>query len=444
MTTLDSSLHDLLLVDNPWLAAEVLPGDSSGWYAARLPDRLVRRQLSKGTRERWRLADRAHLVVGPRQAGKSTTMRAHFAEIGEPALFLDCEQPLIREWCRSAPLFLQQIETQIGEPVPLFFDEAQHLDEAGLFVKGLVDRSWPRPIFVTGSSSFHLGAKTRESLAGRATRTRVLPFTLAETLQDLSDLRPVARADAVHRRLERHWIYGGYPEVWLADEPEPLLLELVEAIILRDASDLFRIGRPDAFRRLLRLAAHQVGSLVNLSEWAGVLGISRDTVSSYLEILASSHVTVTLPPFAGGKRSEITSQPKIYVVDNGIRHQVLRNFEPSATRVDRGAVVENWVFGELWKALPADATLHFWRSAGGAEVDFVVVRGDVIVGIEVKAGGQTEKIPRGARSFVDAYRPAVLAFACGRPGHRTTLGSTDVRWIPFDAVASLVRELFPA
>ena len=58
--------------------------------------------------ERWDESDRAHLVIGPRQAGKSTAIWAHLAQRGEPALFLDCEQELVREWCRSAPLFLAE------------------------------------------------------------------------------------------------------------------------------------------------------------------------------------------------------------------------------------------------------------------------------------------------------------------------------------------------
>ena len=70
-------------------------------------------------------------------------------------------------------------------------------------------------------------------------------------------------------------------------------------------------ARPDAFRRLLRLAASQVCSLVNYAEWASILGIKRDTVVSYVEILESSHVVVSLRPFSGGRRSEITSRPKL-------------------------------------------------------------------------------------------------------------------------------------
>jgi predicted AAA+ superfamily ATPase len=164
-----------------------------------------------------------------------------------------------------------------------------------------------------------------------------------------------------------------------------VLADLVEAIILRDASDLHRVARPEAFRRLLRLAAGQAGNLVNVAEWSALLGISRDTADAYVEILETAHVLVRLPPFAGGKRSELTGRPKVFLVDNGIRNQLLGDFRPLHDRIDAGAVVENWVFGELWKWLPQGATLHYWRSTSNAEVDFVVVLSEGTIGVEAKA-----------------------------------------------------------
>src|SRR4029077_17274175 len=106
-----------------------------------------------------------------------------------------------------------------------------------------------------------------------------------------------------------------------AENPEVLLSDLLESMVLRDASDLFRIGRPDAFRQLLRLLAGQAGSLVNLSEWASILGIARDAVASYPDILEASHLILSLTPFAGGKRVELTARPKIYLLDNGLRNR---------------------------------------------------------------------------------------------------------------------------
>ena len=436
---MDRDLQTILLHDNPWIED---PGALGRWLGSHLPETFIPRDILDSAGGRWRESDRAHLVVGPRQAGKSTAIWAHLGTVGKPALFIDCEQSLVQLWCRSAPLFLADLGEVATSPVTLFFEEAQHLENAGLFLKGIVDRGVGAPVLVTGSSSFHLGAKVRESLAGRATRERLLPLSLAEVSHDLESLPGLAHSHASEERLERHLVYGGYPDVWLGDSPEALLADLVEAIILRDASDLFRIGRPDAFRRLLRLAASQACNLVNLSEWASILGISRDTVASYLEILEASHVVAMVPPYAGGRRSELTKTPKIFFIDNGIRNHLVHSFRRPAERVDSGPAVENWVFGELRKTLPFGMDIHFWRSTSKAEVDFVIDTGSAIVGLEIKAGAiGRPSIPRSARSFIEAYRPKRFLMVSTDRFDPERIGATEVSWITLDEVASTMEEL---
>jgi uncharacterized protein len=437
---MDRNLQTILLRDNPWLLD---PGSLGDWLRLRLPSTYLPRLAASKARERWGEPDRAHLVIGPRQAGKSTSLWAYLADRGEPALFVDCEQALVREWCRSAPLFLADLEGLTAQPVTLYFEEIQHLEEAGLFLKGLVDRRIGVPILVTGSSSYHLGARTRESLAGRATRTRLLPLSLAEVCQDLDEKPKILRDRLEEERLARLLAFGGYPAVWLSQTPEVLLTDLVEAVVLRDASDLFRITRPDAFRQLLRLIAGQTGSLVNLSEWASVLGISRDTVASYLEILESSHLIATLSPFAGGKRVELTSRPKVYLLDNGLRNHLLHDFRPLEERTDAGPLLENWVATELWKILPEGATLHFWRSSSGSEVDFVVVRGDRILPVEVKADRRGRPLlSRSLRSFLEAYQPVTALVVNPGLAHRDPMGGVEVEWILPSRLGEQVEEIF--
>ena len=429
-------LQAILLRDNPWLLDRERLGS---WLGSHVPARFVLRRAMERAAPRWRDSHRAHLVIGPRQAGKSTMLWAYLASLDEPALFLDCEQALLRGVCRSAPLFLESLEGLVPELPALFFDEVQHLDEAGLFVKGLVDRRPGRPLFVTGSASFHLRARTRESLAGRATRTHLLSFSLAEVCQDFDGLGRLLQERGRAERFARHVRVGGYPDVWLADSPAPLLQDLIEAFVLRDASDLFRIARPDAFRQLMHLLAQQVGSLVNLSEWASICGVSRDTVGSYLRILEESHVITTLRPFRGRRRSELTSRPKVYLLDTGLRNHLVGDLRTLQERADRGSLLECWVLGELCKTLPTQAPVHFWRSTSGAEVDFVVPLPDRLVAIEVKAQAMRRpRLPRAARSFIDAYQPERLVLVNLELEHEEALGATRILWTrPWNLDAAL-------
>ncbi len=385
---------------------------------------------------RWGEKNKAHLIIGPRQAGKSTTIWNWLHHLGKPVLFIDCEQKLVQDWCNSASFFVQDLESSFNSIPILFFEEVQHLKNAGLFIKGIVDRKLKTNILVTGSSAYHIRASTRESLAGRATRTRLLPFSWKEVCRDIKDDNPMAHELKIKKSIERHIIYGGYPEVWLSEHPETVLTDLLESFVLRDASDFSNIHRPDAFRTLLSLAAHQAGSLVNVSEWAQILKVDRQTVYSYLEILESAHILETVRPFTGGKRSELTRTPKIYWLDSGLRNRVLADFRTLETRQDKGPLLENWVFTEIRKALPALARLHFWRSTSGAEVDFVVVQEDRLLAVEVKAGQNPRRIiKRSLHSFTKAYRPYATCIVTGYSHSDEGYSEDKVSWVPAQNLA---------
>jgi predicted AAA+ superfamily ATPase len=432
----DRDLQTIVLSDNPWIQD---PSRLQSWLDAEVAPGYVERLQAPDVR-RWSDPRRAHLVIGPRQAGKSSLLRRWLSVRGGPALVLDCEQALIREWCRSAPLFLTELRDLVPVLPAILLEEAQHLTEAGLFVKGLIDRRYPEPILVTGSSSWQLGARTRESLAGRATRTLLLPFSLEEVAADAATQPPLLAVRTRQERFERHVRIGGYPDVWRSDDPRTLLTDLVEAFVIRDASDLFHIERPEAFRGLLHLAARQVGSLVNLSEWGALLGINHATVSSYLSLLEESHVVRLVRPFAGGKRSELTSRPKAFFLDVGLRNHLAADLRGLDERVDAGAVLENWVFTELAKALPLDRSIHFWRSTSGAEVDFVLRGGSSLVAVEVKAARLGRpKLPRAARSFIGAYSPHTLLVVNRGVEAEEDVDGCRVRWIHPTGLAAALR-----
>ena len=151
-----------------------------------------------------------------------------------------------------------------------------------------------------------------------------------------------------------------------------------------------------------------------------------------------------LRPFAGGRRSELTRAQKLFFVDTGIRHHLVGDFRALDERADAGSDLENWVFGELWKALPADAELRFWRSTSKAEVDFVVSAGSLLIGIEVKATRLARpQVSRSARSFVEAYEPRSLVVVNRGLRAREKLASTEILWVAPEDVATSLGALVP-
>jgi len=409
----------VLEADNPWL----IKSNLGEWYLRFLPENYIPRdtQLSPD--------HRVCLVVGPRQVGKSTLIWKYLSEKEKPALFLNCEEPALRQWLTSPALVWDDLCKLVDPLVPLFFEEVQQLPEAGLFLKGLVDRRIGVPIFATGSSSFDLESKTRESLAGRAIRHLMLPLSLHETAQE-PDYPEIMLNRHYQNQMQEMLCYGGYPTVVLSKEPEKELAGLVESFIIRDASDRFRIRYPAAFRKVLELSASQIGNLCNYSEWSALAGISNDTVSEYVNLLQETHILRLIRPFVGGKRAELTKSPKAYFLDNGIRNLVFGGFQPVENRPDRGALCENFAFTEIYKHInPLLDSIHYWRSKAGAEVDFVIKSRGRIAACEIKAGDLRGKLPRASRSFIEAYQPE-LFLAVGSHSHPSiSLGGTKVNFI---------------
>lgn len=342
---------------------------------------------------------------------------------------MNCEERAVRDWAISPALYVNGLEQLIPRNSVVFFEEIQHLGEAGLFLKGLCDRKTGYRFVATGSSSFELASKTRESLAGRANRHLLLPFSLKELTR--IDSGPAAlRERRAKKALEQLVVFGGYPTVYLGEKKEATLTGLVESFIIRDASDRFRIRHTDAFRKLLELMASQIGNLCNYSEWASSLGIAADTVKEYTSILEDAHVVIRIRPFVGGKRAEITSTPKVFFVDNGIRNRLFGGFGPFDSRPDKGALLENYVLTALAKHTnPLLDSIRYWRSKSGAEVDFVVERGGQLIGIEVKAGNARGKLTRSAHSFIDAYAPDHFWVVSDRAHDGFEKNRTEVKFI---------------
>ena len=438
---MNESLDRLLHESNPWVRR---PGVLRSECDARLPSRFVPRLADRELSPLLGDHRHAHLVIGPRQAGKSTLLWS-LVRGARALLYLDCEEPLVRAWCRSPTLFASEARDWLPPDGVLFLEEAQWLQEAGLFLKGLIDRASGWSVFATGSSSFHLLSRTRESLAGRATRHRVWPLSLQEVATAAPAAPPAALRAERRAAVERMLVWGSYPEAWTSDDPASVLHRLVEAFVVRDASDRFRIARLDAFRLLLELIAGQVGDLLNLSHLAEVLGIATSTVSDYLSLLEETHVTVRVRPFVGGKRAELTSTPKVFFVDNGVRNALRGGFERLGRRGDVGKLLESWVFTELHKRYPRPGDVRYWRTRNGAEVDFVLEpEPGRLIAVEVKAGARgRRKLPRSARSFVDAYAPDALLMVHRGEFAEELIGATRVRWVPVEALPEHLPEPSP-
>lgn len=390
--------------------------------------------------------DRAFLIVGPRQVGKSTMIWHQLKPFGRNILFLNMEDPLLNATCSNPAEFVSTYRKYYHFAKAIFFDEIQHMKEAGLFIKGIVDAKLNVPIWVSGSLSFDLHSKTRESLAGRAVKRKLYPFSTTELIDDQNPTNPIEKQHQIQKNVEPAMIFGTYPAVFLSEEIAHKMLflgDLVDSLILRDASDLFKIKRIDAFRKLLTILAGQIGNLINISEIASLCGVDSGTINSYIEILEESHIIKKIKPFAEGKRREVNGSPKIFFIDNGIRNRFLNSFSDQIDlRPDKGPLFENWVFTEIIKALPYQSELKFWRSKSKAEVDFIIEHGGKIYAIEVKASRLLKpNLGKSIHGFLSAYSIEKLAIVNFSFEFQHELNNTPIDFITHSQLHIWLHEM---
>ena len=286
----------------------------------------------------------------------------------------------------------------------LVIDEAQHIPEIGAKLKLIVDEIQGIHIMVSGSSSFDLFNKSGEPLVGRST-----PFLLTTFSQ--SEISQIENRLQTQQNLESRLIYGSYPEVVLMNSNEQrqeYLKNIVNSYLLKDILMVDGIKNASKMKELLQLISLQIGSEVSYEELGQRLGMSKNTVEKYLDLLSKTFVIFRLGAFSRNLRKEVTKAGKWYFYDVGIRNALVGAFNSLAIRQDVGALWENYLISERIKKNlnnHLNKDLYFWRTYDGQEIDFVEVSGDDIAAFELKWGERQVKIPS---AFAQTYEKSTF------------------------------------
>jgi predicted AAA+ superfamily ATPase len=156
---------------------------------------------------------------------------------------------------------------------------------------------------------------------------------------------------------------------------------------------------------LVQALALQVGSEVNYNELSQLIGVDRNTVIKYIDILEKGYVIFRLKSYSRNVRNEIKKGRKIYFYDNGIRNTIIGNFDELKLRVDRGALWENFLVSERIKQNKYKLTLarpYFWRTTQQQEIDYVEERSQQLQAFEFKWNPRKKvKLPK---TFTDNYK----------------------------------------
>lgn len=311
--------------------------------------------------------NRAILIFGPRQAGKTTLAKTLLTSFGKDGAYFNCELAEVRDhFIIGKP---EALKALIRDARVAVFDEAQTIQDIGVIIKAFIDTYPQQQIIATGSSSFDLANKINEPLTGRAFEFTLYPLSVFEIQQTLPDFS-IAHLHELMR-------LGSYPAVVAeANTPikEDILKNLATNYLYKDVYTYESIRNPRVFESLIKILALQIGSLVSVNELAQSLGISRMTVDKYLRLLEQSYIIKVVRPFSRNHRNEIKKAFKVYFLDVGVRNAIVGDVSLMSTRTDRGFVFENFFASERIKTLslePFSSKLMFWRTRSGEEIDFV-------------------------------------------------------------------------
>jgi predicted AAA+ superfamily ATPase len=333
------------------------------------------------------------LLTGPRQAGKTTLLKHAF---GRRCSYVSLDAPDMRAAATADPRgFLAEY------PPPAILDEMQHAPDLFSYVKEKVDadRGTAGQYFITGSQNLLLTARVSETLAGRAAVLRLWPLSRRELERQPTAALPWEapprgrrRGGVAHAALWRAMLRGGFPEIALAPRRDPQLWQssYLGTYLERDVRGLRQIGDLGSFQSFVRVLAARSGQLLNLSDVARDLGVAVNTAKAWLSVLEASYQVLIVRPYFANLGKRLVKMPKVYLTDTGLLAHLtgLRDPAHAASGPLSGALFETAVLSELVKALQSrgeEPRVHFWRTAAGAEVDFVVETPRGLVPIEVKA-----------------------------------------------------------
>ena len=310
-------------------------------------------------------------VTGPRQSGKTTLIRSMFSHLP----YYSLENPDTQAMAINDPVaFLSQHDEG------MILDEVQNVPELLSYLQGIVDEHRDRKYILSGSAQFKLQNSITQSLAGRTAVLELLPLAINEA----ADIADFTNVDSLMLR-------GFYPAIYAGDNiPRLFYPAYMRTYLERDVRQLLQVKDLYQFQTFLRLCAGRAGSLLNASELSNEVGVSANTVRSWLSILQASYIVFLLHPYFDNSRKRLTKTPKLYFYDTGLVCYLLgieNETQLSSDRM-RGHLFENMVVSDIMKNRThagKSTDMMFYRDSNGNEIDLLVPDGQTLEGYEIKS-----------------------------------------------------------
>ena len=336
------------------------------------------------------------VLLGSRRTGKTVLLKHILKTIDEKHLFLDGDD--FTTLTLFQPRTIENFKSFLGDTKLLVIDEAQQIPELGKALKLIVDHIEDIKVIITGSSAFDISNKIGEPLTGRKVTYLLFPFSQTE----FNRIETVAETSG---RLKERLILGSYPELYqISNRNEKIryLKDLISSYLMKDILSFEGIRNADKILNLLRLIAFQIGKEVSLHELGRQLGMHKNTVEKYLDLLSKTFIIFGVKAFSRNLRNEISKSKRWYFHDNGIRNILIENVNDLSLRNDVGELWENYIVSERVKFQNNNQILvsnYFWRTYQQQEIDWIEERDGKLFAYEMKWNPNKKvKIPNGWKS----------------------------------------------
>jgi len=333
---------------------------------------MIKRTLSKKLTD---LAESFQVITltGPRQSGKTTLVKATFPEFP----YVSLEEPDIRQIALSDPRgFLENY----GSGVVL--DEVQHTPELFSYIQSIIDNDRDVQFILTGSSNFLLLENISQTLAGRTAVLYLLPFSYPE----------LTNGGFTFDQYETLIFQGQYPRIFdRGIAPVDFYPAYIQTYVERDVRLIKNIEDTNAFIQFVQLCAGRTGQLLNYTSLANDAGISPNTAKSWISILEASYIVYRLRPYHKNFNKRLVKSPKLYFYDTGLVCSLLGLKDENQLTMHflKGALFENFVINEFIKRVLNHGERrnpYFWQDSQGKEIDCLLIDGEVVIPVEIKAG----------------------------------------------------------
>jgi predicted AAA+ superfamily ATPase len=311
-------------------------------------------------------------ITGPRQSGKTTLSQAIFNDF----FYINLEKIVNRNFAIEDPqAFLNQSNKMI-------IDEIQHVPDLLSYIQTIVDEDPNRQFIITGSQNLLISEKVSQSLAGRVNINKLLPLSIRE----------LRESDLLEKDLNTQIFKGFYPKIFDKDiDPNLWYNDYIQTYIERDVRQIKNIGDLSLFQKFMSLLAGRTGQILNTTSLANDVGISVNTVESWISILEASYLVFRLQPYYENYNKRLTKSPKIHFYDSGVVCALLgiTSRDQLLSHPLIGNIFESFVISDIVKNSYNESqrlNFYYWRENHGKEIDLLYTEGNKTYAYEIKYG----------------------------------------------------------